>query len=335
VIPLNSPRAGHAAVPLPDGQVLLAGTLTGAAFDQTEVFQSAGRGTGSFTQTGYLPQATANPVGVLLPTLNALVAGGLANGSDQTDTELYAATTGLYDTMGWAYADTALPLGLDNATGAAAVVPDGRVLFADGALAFFDPLLGTSPVLSGPGSVLANTQDATCVATATPDFGGSYPASGFSFTWTITGGTFTGSTTGASVSFLPGDGIALNAVTLTCQATRNLLFGQNSAATRTAFLLIPVTQTPMTYAVPAPVYALNTAITPDTINAFNPPKGAVVASYGLAGTLPAGLSFDPASGTISGTPTAPATATTCSVTAYDASFDALATGNVTITVQSK
>jgi Putative Ig domain len=59
-------------------------------------------------------------------------------------------------------------------------------------------------------------------------------------------------------------------------------------------------------------------------------SGPVIASYGISPALPAGLSFDPSTGLLSGTPTNTQSATAYTITAYNAAGSATATYTLTI-----
>jgi hypothetical protein len=237
-IQMNSARSGHAAASLPNGQVLLAGTLSTVAVDQAELFQpSTAQDQGTFVPTGVLGQASTNPFALLLPTNSVLVAGGLPTAApgvpgappivqpDQTLEEIYnfGFLASGFPGPGFFGTDTALPQGVDNTSATATVLLDGRVLFAGTtALEVFDPLANATPVLAVPTAPV--TPNSTFAVNAVPNLGGHYPVDGVSFTWTIASGdaSFPGGTNITSVpsiSVLAMDGND-GRVSVTCTVSR-------------------------------------------------------------------------------------------------------------------
>jgi hypothetical protein len=69
----------------------------------------------------------------------------------------------------------------------------------------------------------------------------------------------------------------------------------------------------LSYATNPATYTVGTAITPNSPSS----SGGAVASYAVSPTLPAGLTLDPVSGVLTGTPTAPASTATYTVTAMN------------------
>ena len=111
--------------------------------------------------------------------------------------------------------------------------------------------------------------------------------------------------------------------------------GTNSAGSTTAALTLTVTsalQPPagLTYLVNPAVYAVGTAITPNTASS----TGGAIASYAVSPTLPAGLSLDTASGTLAGTPTVAAAQAVYTVTGTNAAGSNTAALTLTVNVVS-
>jgi len=82
----------------------------------------------------------------------------------------------------------------------------------------------------------------------------------------------------------------------------------------------------LTYATPAPACTVGIALTPD----LPASTGGAVASYSVAPALPAGLALDPATGILSGTPTAATAAAAYVVTALNAGGQTSATLTIVV-----
>jgi uncharacterized protein (DUF1800 family) len=87
----------------------------------------------------------------------------------------------------------------------------------------------------------------------------------------------------------------------------------------------------LAYSTAQPTYETNVAIAPNLPTT----TGGAVESYDVVPALPAGLSLDPATGVISGTPTAPAPATNHVVTASNADGWSQATVRVTVALSAE
>ena len=134
-------------------------------------------------------------------------------------------------------------------------------------------------------------------------------------------------TTTGTISGTPDAAAA--AVTYTITATNA------SGSTDTATVAITVNAAPTT-----PVAAPSISISTDTLTAtagvaiatitIDPTAGGAVVSYNVSPTLTAGLSFDTATGSISGTPDAAAAAATYTITATNASGTNAATVAITV-----
>ena len=132
----------------------------------------------------------------------------------------------------------------------------------------------------------------------------------------------------------PSNGTISGTPTAVAEAISYTITATNSGGEDTATVAITVNAAAV--AVPSISISTNavtatvgTAIADITIDAS---AGGDVASYGIAPALPAGLSFDTSTGTISGTPTAAAPETSYTITATNASDTDTAT--VTITVNA-
>ncbi len=116
------------------------------------------------------------------------------------------------------------------------------------------------------------------------------------------------SMTSGAISGTPSAAVAAASYTVT--ATNS---GGSTTATLTitasASLLATAPATGLSYSVPAPVYATGLPIAPD-----GPAIGPAGASYVITPTLPQGLSMDPATGIVSGTPSAAPSPTASPVT---------------------
>ena len=100
---------------------------------------------------------------------------------------------------------------------------------------------------------------------------------------------------------------------------------QNSI-TQSATTLASAPPAGLSYAVPSPTYVLGSAITPnDPTN-----SGGAVDSYTISPALPAGLSLDPTTGQIAGTPTQLSSAATYTVTATNAGGSTTASLNLAV-----
>jgi gliding motility-associated-like protein len=100
----------------------------------------------------------------------------------------------------------------------------------------------------------------------------------------------------------------------------------NIAVNATAVVIPPTVAPNITYPTP-PTYTTNsTAITP--LSPTN--RGGISTSYAIDKPLPAGLSFDLTTGTISGTPTATSTATSYTITASNLGGNSIKTINIEV-----
>ena len=138
----------------------------------------------------------------------------------------------------------------------------------------------------------------------------------------------------AGLSFSTATGTISGTPTAIATLTTYTITATNSGGTDTATVNITVNEAPTT-SVDVPIISINpatvtvtagTAIQPITISS----NGGAVESYSIDPTLPAGLSFSTATGTISGTPTAIATLTTYTITATNSGGTDTATVNITV-----
>lgn len=114
---MAAPRLGHAAVPLPDGRVLVVG---GDGDDTAEVFDAD---TGAFTSLGRMPTVSGNVLGVALPSGKVLVLQRSGTMTAPTD----AQGPGHVDIFDPASASFQAMPPLDWAPDVAVPLPDGRV----------------------------------------------------------------------------------------------------------------------------------------------------------------------------------------------------------------
>jgi hypothetical protein len=94
-----------------------------------------------------------------------------------------------------------------------------------------------------------------------------------------------------------------------------VITGTNGAGSTTVAVVITVTFAPvppsgLVYSEPAPTYSAGTAIFPN----FPSSTGGAIAAYSVSPALPAGLSLDPVTGIVTGTPAAPSALATYTVT---------------------
>jgi Galactose oxidase, central domain len=125
---LATARGAATATLLPNGKVLIAGGLNGAAMASAEVYDPAGNGgVGSFTATGSLAAARWGATATLLPSGKVLIAGGL-NGTAMASAEVYdpAGNGG----VGTFTATGSLATARQSAT--ATLLANGKVLIAGG-----------------------------------------------------------------------------------------------------------------------------------------------------------------------------------------------------------
>ena len=130
----------------------------------------------------------------------------------------------------------------------------------------------------------------------------------------------------AGLSFNTSSGVISGTpTTITATATYTVT-ATNVTGSATTTVTITVTPPPpvISYTPSANIYVINTAIT----NWVPANTGGAATSWSISPSLPAGLSFDNTSGTISGTPTALSTITTYTVTATNGG----GSGSTTITI---
>jgi hypothetical protein len=123
VAPLAVPRAGHRAVRLDDGRVLVVGGWTGTTTAAVaEVYDPV---TGNWTVSGPLRQPRQSPIAELLPDGRVLVAGGADAGMNPL------ASAEIYDpgSNGFTVADDMLT---PRASHVATALSDGRILITGG-----------------------------------------------------------------------------------------------------------------------------------------------------------------------------------------------------------
>ena len=136
----------------------------------------------------------------------------------------------------------------------------------------------------------------------------------------------------AGLSLDPGSGVISGAPAELSAATDYVISATNSGGSTTASVNITVNDAPpseLAYSVNPAIYTKGDAVSDNTPSS----KGGAVLAYAIAPALPAGLSLDPGSGVISGTPSERSPATEYVVTATNSGGSNPAT--VTITVAGR
>jgi hypothetical protein len=132
----------------------------------------------------------------------------------------------------------------------------------------------------------------------------------------------------AGLSFNTSTGVISGTPTAITTTATYTVTATNVTGNATTTVTITVTPTPpvISYTPSANIYVINTAIT----NWVPANTGGAATSWSISPSLPAGLSFDNTSGTISGTPTALSTITTYTVTATNGGGSGSTTINITV-----
>ena len=149
-----------------------------------------------------------------------------------------------------------------------------------------------------------------------------------------TGGAITQYTIGpslpAGLTIDPTTGVISGTPTAASSQTSYTVTGTNSSGTVTATVVITVNVAPpssLSYTTPN-VYTVGT-----TISALNPTStGGAITQFTIAPSLPAGLTINPTTGVISGTPTSVSSQTSYTVTGTNASGTVTATVVITVNV---
>ena len=291
---LTDAREYHTATLLPNGKVLVAGgnNDTTGTLASTELYDPA---TGKWTAAGTLQTARTNHSATLLPNGKVLLAGGNDNiGGYFTSAELYDPGLG-FSSPAW----------------------QPRITTATPVLASGDRLLLTGSLFSGISSASGgNTQDSSTdfplvqlrrldsaqVAFLSPD-----PATG----WLAT------SFVSAPVSGFPSGPALVTVFTNGIPSASTMIVISPSAGTAPASL---------SYSVNPATYVLNQLITANAPTS----SGGAVDTYSISPALPAGLSLNPSTGVISGTPIALASAANYTVTGSNSYGSAVATLNLAV-----
>ena len=147
---MPAPRAGHAAILLEDGKVLIAGgqTTGGAAVASALLYDP---NAGTFSPTGSLATARWDANSSILPDGRVLIAGGLTTGSvPLASAEIYDPAAGTFT--------AAAPMNVPRAYTSATAISDGRVIVPGGSNAggpiasadVFDPMTETFSLATVP-----------------------------------------------------------------------------------------------------------------------------------------------------------------------------------------
>jgi len=127
---LNTPRSGHTATLLPNGQVLVAGgsNVTGNTFNILNGAELYDPASGTWSVTGSLNTPRSGHTATLLPNGKVLVAGG-SNRSFLNSAELYDPATGTWSVTG--------NLSTARFSHTATLLPNGKILVTGGVTGFF------------------------------------------------------------------------------------------------------------------------------------------------------------------------------------------------------
>jgi Kelch motif/Galactose oxidase, central domain len=118
--PMSMPRAGHAAVALSDGRVLVCGGWTGEGpTASAEIYDPA---SGQWTTVGEMNDARESLMAILLPDGRVLVTGGSGGQEDLASADVFDPATSTFSAVG--------PMGSNHYL--ATLLADGRVLLTGG-----------------------------------------------------------------------------------------------------------------------------------------------------------------------------------------------------------
>ena len=298
---LSTPRWGHTATLLQNGTVLVVGGSDGATYlNSCEIYDPVAT---AWTVTGSLATARQAHGAVLLPSGKVLVVGGTGASGAIATCELYDPASGLW-----------------SATGSLATARmDGTAT-----------LIGAGPVLAAGGFTTAGAELASCelydLASGSWSAAGSLGTARAQHTATLLGSGAVVAV-GGNVSGSPQDTASCEAYDPVANAW-SAVGSLGTARTQQAATLLPSGQLLVAGGIDWPVLLASseisvdprvplitspTSVAADTYDAFcvssSPPATARPPSALAAGSLPAGLGLNAASGLISGTPTAPGVST--------------------------
>ena len=280
---LTTARDYHTATLLPDGMVLVAGGL-GNSFSAVASAELYDPASGTWTDTGSLATARYYHTTTLFPDGTVLAVGGFDNSSSAASAELYDPTSGTWTDAG--------SLATARYYHTTTLLPDGTVLVAGGfdnsnAVASSELYVTAPPVIFSP-----------LAATGTVDlrFVYQFEASGATDLFVDPAGLPPG------LSFDPALSAIVGNPTSAVDSFQVVLSATNAAGTTNATLILTTQPFPTS----GPVILSSTAATGRTGAFFRfqvITSGASSAARLSTDTLPPGLSVDPVSGIISGTPT--------------------------------
>jgi YVTN family beta-propeller protein len=303
--PMTTVREFHAATRLADGRVLITGGLDAAGQNliSAELYDPA---TKTFSATGNLTTARQTHTSTLLASGKVLIAAGYLSGSNQRSSEIYTPATGTFA------ATTGNMIVSNRGFSAAATLADGRILVAGGqsgdvvnAAEIYDP---ATDAWTATGNMASKRYEHSLTTLAD---GSVLVAGGFA-EGTVASYVLSLATLErflpASGTFVPAGAMeARRARQMTVRLPNNKVLlasgvGQSFMSTTSAELFDLATTPQLTttsvpdgqVGVPYPATVLTAA------GGGGPPYQIAI----LASTLPPGLVYNPATLTMSGTPTA-------------------------------
>lgn len=299
--PLNVARAGHVAVLLPNGKVLIAGGVntSNQAEVSAELYDPVAQ---TFSLTGHLVTAQSNPAAALLANGQVLVLGGTGTAGQDNQAQMYNPGTGTFSSI--------LGMVSTRADFPVVTLSDGTLLITGG---FSAPSSLTNAEVYYPGT--APIQITTTTLPNAPTNGGTPPIPYSAQIQTLggTGATTFSLTSGAlpiSITLNPTTGVLSSSAVTDAAGTYNFTIQAASAG-------LPSSSASQAYTLT--LVPLFVGITPNTLpsgtegtlytHSISSTGGVTPFSYQESGSLPPGVSFnnDSPSANITGTPGAAGT----------------------------